>query len=113
MNTTSHARARMRQRHIHSSLIKLVLEEGVPLSRNPNRLLLTRRHLRSLWAEGQIERRLYHRAEQAVPLVCVVENGQLITVFRPTRSINRTFTSRPRHRRRRNGAMLDTTGVNR
>jgi hypothetical protein len=89
MKTTFHARERMRQRCIRPGLVHLALEEGVPLQRNPARVLLTRQHLRSLWAEGLLGRDEYQRASKAVPIVCVVEDEHLVTVFRPRTSTNR------------------------
>jgi len=91
MNTeqTHHAHARQLQRNIHPDVVELVLNEGMPLSRNSDRLLLNQRRLRQLRREGKVDRRTFERAEKAVPLVCVLADGRLLTVFRVTRSINR------------------------
>jgi hypothetical protein len=99
MTTTKHFTDQMRTRSIHPSLVRLVLEEGEPLSQAPDRLLLTRRHLAALKAERRLPSRELQRAEAAVPIVCVVKDETLITTFRPTRRINRSRPSARRVRR--------------
>lgn len=99
MKKTNHVRNRMRHRNIHESVLDLLLSEGVPLTENPDRLLLTTRHLKALIVEGLIDRRLAQRAEKSLPLVGVVKGNMVITVFRPTRTINRN-SRRPSRTRR-------------
>jgi len=81
---------RARQRNIHPSLIQLVFYEGVPLSRNPNRLLLGKRAIKRLKEEGRVDRKLLQRAEKAGPLVCVVLGNTIRTIFRVNRTVNRS-----------------------
>lgn len=94
---TDHARNRIRQRKISYDVVQLVLDEGRALTQNSNRLLLTRKHLRILKTRGQVDERIFQRAEKALPLVAVVHHGELVTVFRPTRRIDRRRTT-PRQR---------------
>jgi hypothetical protein len=108
---TLHARERVVHRGVNPALTNLVLEWGEPLSRNPDRLLLTRRRLDRLWLEGKLDRELFLRAEQAVPLVCVVSEGQLVTVFRPSRMINRSFDRRSRRRLAQRRAWVDVVAA--
>lgn len=101
MRTTSHAKRRMRQRGIPAHLVDLVLEEGIPLRGNPDRVLLTRRILRSLLEDGRIGRREFDRAERALPVICVVARDCFVSTWRPKPSINdvpqtrRTSGTRP------------------
>jgi hypothetical protein len=110
-NMTVHAKERAKERGIQTRLVDLVLEWGETLPRNPDRLLLTRRHLHRIWEAGCLERAVFLRAEQAVPLVCVVREGRLVTVFRPRRAINRAFDQRSRRRRGRRFARTRPVGV--
>ena len=86
---TRHARHRQRQRSIHPDVVELTLREGVPLSRNDDRLLLNRRRVQELRSEGEVDAHTLDRAEKAVPLVCVLVGENLVTAFRVNRSINR------------------------
>jgi hypothetical protein len=70
------------------------LEEGAPLPGNPDRLLLTREHARQLLQDGLVEPDLWARAEKDLPLVGVVRDGRIITVFRVTRRVKRTARGR-------------------
>jgi hypothetical protein len=87
----------MRQRGIDARVVDLVLNEGIRLSSNSNRVLLTRKRLQVVLSEGRIDRGLYMLADRAVPVVCVEGETHLVTTFRVDRRINR----RRRRRRRR------------
>lgn len=86
MKTTRHGRWRMKGRGIQEMIVLLVLEMGMPLKDNPDRILLTRRDLRALFEEGLINRRVFAFADRALPVVCVVVDGTLVTVWKPKRS---------------------------
>ncbi|MCK5691025.1 hypothetical protein KAI87_17210 [Myxococcota bacterium] len=88
---SAHAATRARQRNIHPDLIPLVVDEGRPLSRNEDRLLLNRRDIRRLKQDKKIDPRLLQRAEKSVPLVCVLVGNTVRTIFRPTKNINRSY----------------------
>jgi len=90
----------MLQRHIDERVADLLEKEGVTLTRNDERLLLTRERLGDLLSRGKILHDLYRLAEKDVPLVGVLREGLLITTFRPTRRINQS-PRRQRHGRSR------------
>ncbi len=90
MQLSHHANQRARARAVRPDVIELVLREGDPLPQNPDRILLGRKQIARLRAEGLTEPRLLHRAEKAAPLICVVSTDYVITVFRVTRRVGRT-----------------------
>ena len=93
---TNHATDRARQRGIHDSVLQLVLDEGRPLRGNRDRVLLTALEVEEAYTRGRIDPVLYRRGVKASPLVGVVRSGRLITVFRPTKGINRSKGKRNR-----------------
>lgn len=101
MQMSEHAEKRARQRGIQMRLVQLVLDEGAPLSRNPDRLLLGKRQLRRLREEGRVDSSLLDSAQKAGPLACVVRGDRIITVFRATKTVNRSRRGRPGPGRRR------------
>ena len=96
MLMTDHATMRARQRGIQMKLVKLVVDEGAPLSRNPDRILLGKRQLRRLREEGRVDRRMLDHAQKAGALACVVKGNRIVTVFRVSRTINRSCSGRGR-----------------
>ena len=84
-----HAHLRSRSRGIPANLVQLVLDEGMPLPENPNRLLLGTKQLAALRKEGRVPRALLDRADKCGPIVAVLRNDVVVTVFRPVRRIAR------------------------
>ena len=113
MRTSNHAHMRMRQRSIRPSLVDLALREGVPLAGNPDRLLLGRQHVHSLWVEGALDRKTYLRLEQATPIVLVFKDNRLVTVFRPNRGVNRSRPRWPNHSRHKRRTRIPLGGGSR
>ena len=101
MNLSEHAVMRVRQRRIQMKLVELVVDEGAPLSRNPDRILLGKRQLRRLREEGRVDGWLLDRAHKAGPLACVVRGDRIVTVFRVKKTVNRSHRGRPGPKKRR------------
>ena len=92
-NISAHAINRARQRNIHPDLIFLVANEGRPLRRNWERLLLSKSDVLRLRQENRIDSRLLQRAENGAPLACVLVDNTIHTIFRVQKAINH---SRPK-----------------
>lgn len=90
MHISNHAVLRAQRRGIHPMLIELIIDEGVPLSRNQERLFLGKREIQRLREEGVVDRELLERAEKAAPLVLVLSGDTIVTIFRVKESINRS-----------------------
>lgn len=89
MSYSKHANERVQTRHIPNEIIDLALKEGVTMMENSDRILLTKEMIHELQAGCDYSLDLLLRAEKVVPIVVVLSQDHIITVFRPRRRINR------------------------
>lgn len=89
---TVHAVDRARQRAISPLVAELAYLEGRRLRGSSDRYLLTVECVRELRKKAAYHARLLAAAEKAAPIVVVVEEAStMITVFRPTSAVDRTW----------------------
>ena len=89
MKYSKHAQSRIKNRAISDEALDLAMKEGVTLSENPNRILLTKGIVHKLGGNGDYPDDLLRRVEKVVPFVVVVNGDQVITAFRVDRRINK------------------------
>ena len=88
-NFSSHAERRIMQRNIPKEIIFLALDEGKRLDRNKDRIILTKKRVKELFNDDFYSHNFLLKAEKCAPVVVVENGGEIATVFRPTRGVNR------------------------
>ncbi|HOB72543.1 MAG TPA: hypothetical protein PKM18_12240 [bacterium] len=84
---SSHAGMRRTQRNIPLEIIFLALDEGKMLKRNKDRIILNKKRVKELFKDEAYDREILLFAEKCAPIVVVSKEGEIITVFRPTKNL--------------------------
>ena len=95
LTVTRHAEARMRQRGYAEYDLEWLLEIGEETHEG---LFVTHRRAREL---AYRFRRLADRIERLAGTLLVIQNGRLVTIYRPDRRKGKRLPKAPRHRLRK------------